>query len=153
MAIVNRDKDVSEQKEVISWAHNKGSSLGPINTGQTLALHVMAFPGVLQSMRGAFFGVSGAPLLSLGVQRHGGVGVGGTLVAASISGMVVKEWSSLGVQGYSGLAATGSTLLLLQAGDVLLGTLSGANTAVDSLALQIVVKKTQDVVSHNGVQT
>lgn len=153
MAIVNRDKDPSEQKEVFQWSYNKGSSLGPLNVGQTLALAIMPYPGVLQSVRFAGFGVSGAPEVAIGVQRHGGAGVGGTLIAASISNMVLKEWSSFGVQGYSGLAASGSTLLLLQAGDVILGTMSVANTAANSLALQIVVKKSQDILSHNGIAT
>ena len=111
---------------------------------------MVPYPGVIQSMRAAAQGLSGAPIVNLQVLRFA---AGGTSIAASISGIVLAEVGTSGIMGFSGLAAQGSTLLQLQAGDVLQFQTGGANTAARVLLLQVVVKKTQDIVSYHGVST
>jgi hypothetical protein len=109
---------------------------------------MVPFPGVIQSFRSAAVGLSGAPSVLLQVMRGGS---GGTTIACAISAMILVEIGNTGVIGYSGLAATGSTLLNVQAGDILQFQTGVANTAARGLLLEVVVKKTQDIVSHNGV--
>lgn len=152
MGVTNRAKDASEQKDVFQWSYNRaaGSSLGPINTGATAWIAIMPYAGVIQSMRAAAAGLSGAMQIALGVQRFA---AGGTLIGAGISNLVVAEFGTSGIMGYSGLAATGSTLLLVQANDVLTITTSVANTAANALTVDVVVKKLQDIVSYHGVST
>ncbi len=79
-------------------------------------------------------------------------GGGITMIAISISNMIIQGGASFAaVASYSGLVAQGSTLLLGQRGDVLSATTAVANTACSQLLINVVVKKTQDIVSHNGV--
>lgn len=146
MGITNRSKDVSEQKDVYSWINN---TLGAttVNTGATGWIGMIPYAGVIQSMRSAAVGLSGAMAVDLFVLRGGS---GGTAIAVSISAMILREIGATGVVGYSGLAASGSTLLQVQAGDVLQFKTSVANTAAMAMLLQVVVKKTQDVVAYHG---
>jgi hypothetical protein len=73
--------------------------------------------------------------------------------AISISTMILNNPGTSGPQGFSGLAAAGSTLLNLQNGDVLGFVTSVANTATRNLILELVVQKTQDIVAYNNVST
>lgn len=149
MAIVNRDLDASQQKDVFQYVSNFVGST-TVSTGATGWIAMVPYPGVIQSMRAAAQGLSGAPIVNLQVLRFAG---GGTSIAASISGIVLAEIGTSGVMGYSGLAATGSTLLQVQAGDLLQFQTGGANTAARVMLLEVVVKKTQDIVSHNGISS
>lgn len=146
MAIVNRDKDPSDQKEVFSWSSN---SLGAttVNTGATFHVGIVPFAGVIQSFRAVAQGLSAAPLANLQILRFA---AGGTSIAAGISALVVPAFGISGVMGYSGLAASGSTLLQVFPGDILQVEMSGANTASRSLLVSVVIKKAQDIVSHFG---
>lgn len=146
MAIVNRDNDASQQKVEYNWVSN---SLGAttVNTGATGWIAMVPFPGVIQSFRGAAVGLSGAPSVVLQVMRGS---AGGTTIACTISAMILVEIGATGVLGFSGLAAAGSTLLNVQAGDILQFQTGVANTAARGLLLEVVVKKTQDIVSYNG---
>jgi hypothetical protein len=60
---------------------------------------------------------------------------------------------ALGTSGVAAasLAASGSTQLNLSAGQVIVVTTSGANTAADDLSVAVVVEKLQDIVSYYGV--
>jgi hypothetical protein len=77
-------------------------------------------------------------------------GAGATTIPVGISNLVLVNAGTSGIQGFSGLAAAGSTLLQLQAGDVLQYTTSVSNGNATSIALNAVIKKTQDIVSYNG---
>lgn len=149
MALVNRDKDASEQKDVYQYVSNFVGST-TVSTGATGWIAMMPYPGVIQSARLGAQGLSGAMQVALQVLRFAS---GGTTIAVSISNMVCFASGLSGVQGYSGLAATGSTLLNLQAGDILQFETSVANTAARVLLLEVVVKKSQDIVSYNGIST
>ena len=143
MAIVNRDVDASQQKETFTV------NLGAVATGATRFCAVMPFPGTLQSVRYAAAGVSNA--MQIAIEKITGAGSSG--VAMGISNIVAQNRSVSGVVGFSGLAAAGSTLLTLAAGDVLQIVTSVSSGNATDLALQFVVKKTQDIVSHNAVST
>jgi|GEM_PF-7020010 len=146
MAIVNRDKDPSEQKDVINWV-----SQAQVNTGATLNFALIPYPCALQSVKSAAYGLSGAMQLAFKVLRF--TSGGQTAIGLGISNMILNAFGTSGSLGYSGLVAQGSTLLNLLAGDLIHAESSVANTAALSVNLEFVVKKLQDVVSHNGVST
>lgn len=156
MAIVGRDLDISERKVAFQWsAQFGGQSLttdgGVVTaTGTTLFMFMIPFPCTLQS--GSVFaqGISGAPQISLICSRFA---AGATSFPIGISNMVLSAFGTSGVQGLSGLPAAGSTLLNLQYSDVMLLQTAGANTAIKNLILELVVKKTQDIVAYNNNST
>lgn len=157
MAIVGRDFDVSERKNSLFFTGAAGST--NIATGVTvLAVGPLAYPGTLQSISAWAAGLSGAPALTFFVARYAN---GYTGMVMSISNMILNNSGASGplgvgglaTGGYSGLAIPGSTLLNLLAGDVLSFSTSVANTATTFLALDYVIKKTQDIVSFNGVSS
>lgn len=169
MALVNRDKDASEQRDWISWS-SQGAAFGfgvagatggvdSVPVGTTLYLAgPMPYPYVVQSANAIAFGTSGAPQLSFFILRPV-VGAAATLISIGISNMVVCNGSSflgfgasaVGYLGYSGLVAVGSTLLFGQRGDIIGANTIGANTACTTLNINLVVQKVQDVVSMDGV--
>lgn len=143
MAIVNRDLDSSEKKIVVNCSYRA------VNTGQTIAAFVVPCASELESVRSVCQGLSGAPIISL----YKGAfisGAGLTLTAVGVSGIVLSALGTSGVQGQSILPASGSTSIQFNAGDALMLMSTGANTAADSLALQLVFKKLQDIVQMNG---
>lgn len=143
MAIVNRDKDASEQKDVIN------AVLGAVATGATRQVEVLPYPCTLIGLRAAATGVSNAMQIAFQVNRFI-AGTGATAIVLGISNLVLVNVGTSGPQGFSGLAAAGSTLLALQAGDVLQCVSSVSNGNATDLAIQFIVKKTQDIVSLNG---
>lgn len=165
MALLNRDKDPSEQKDVVYWSsqglsfgatYAVGSGVGTVPVGNTLMMSgPIPYAFTLQSVNAFNQGASGAPQMSFNLLRtvNGG---GQTMIAVSISSMVIPNGASFMTAfgysgtlagGYSGLAATGSTLLLGQPGDILSGTTVTANTASTNLNVVWVLKKIQDVVT------
>lgn len=156
MAIVARDLDVSEKKDVLTYTSQFGGQSLALNggnviaTGTTLFMGMVPYPCTIQS--GAVFalGISGAPQISLGLQRFA---AGATNYTIGISNMVLSAFGTSGVQGLSGLPVAGSTLLNLLQNDVIVVTTAGANTAITNLIVQLVVKKTQDIVAYQGVST
>lgn len=145
MALVNRDCDVSQQKDVLDW-----QSVGSVATGTTLFLGVVPYPCALQSLSAAAHGVSNAMQVTFNVERFI-VGAGVTVIPIGVSNLVLQNYSVSGILGFSGLAAQGSTLLNMLYGDVLTATTSGTNGNALDILLDLVLKKTQDIVSHNGV--
>lgn len=142
MAIVNRDKDVSEQKEVVT------TRIAPTVTAATYMLHVLAYPAELQAVQQAANGLSGAPFHYIDVYRFI-PGAGATTITGLHASMAVTAVGTSGVQGFS-LIAAGSTLLQLQAKDVLVLRTAVANTAATDVTVSLVVKKLQDIVSYYG---
>lgn len=145
MAIENRDLGSSQKKEVL---HYKSSA--QVSTGATQQIALLPFPCTLESVKAVALGVSGAMQLAFQARRFAG---GNTAIALGISNLILQNFGTSGALGYSGLAAAGSTLLQLQTGDVLMFETSVANSAASEVLLELVVKKTQDIVSHNGVST
>jgi hypothetical protein len=150
MGLVNRDKDASEQKDVIFYSLNGPAGATNLVTGVTRYLGVVPYPCVLQSIGVVAAGVSSAMQIAFSKTTFA---AGITTYAVSISNLVLQNFGTSGQVGYSGLAAAGSTLLSFQAGDQLMMTTSVANSACTDLMLNIVLKKVQDIVSINGVST
>ena len=169
MAIKNADKDGSEQRDWITWnstgqAFGFGTlgatgGVGSVGTGMTLYLAgPMPYPYIVQSANAMAVGTSGAPQLVFTILRPM-PSAAMTSIPISISNMVICSGqsflgfgaSAVGYMGYSGLAATGSTLLLGQRGDILMATTAVASTACNMLMINMVVKKVQDVVQMDGV--
>lgn len=147
MAIVNRDLDPSQQKEVVHFVSNSA-----VATGASLLLAgPLPYPCALQSCESAAFGVSNAMQVAFVVLRL--TSGGQTAISLGISNMVLNNYGTSGVIGYSGLAAPGSTLLSLQTNDLLVAQTSVANGNATSLSLNLVLKKLQDIVSHNGISS
>lgn len=151
MAIVNRDKDVSEQKECIFYSSASGAGASPLVTGITKIIAMVPYPCTLQSIGVGAFGVSSAMQVAFSKQYYAGGGM--TVVGIGISNLVLQNMGVSGQIGYSGLAVPGSTLLNFNMGDQLILTTSVANSACSDLLLNIVLKKVQDIVSYNGVST
>lgn len=165
MAIVNRDLDPSSQRDWITW--NSQGQYGAtfvlagnqVPTGTTLFLAgPMPYPYVVQSANAMAIGTSGAPQLAFAILRPI-PSAAMTAIAISISNMVICSGqsflgfgaSAVGFIGYSGLAATGSTLLLGQRGDILVAATAGANTACTNLMINMVVQRVQDTLTMDGV--
>jgi len=141
MAIVNRDLDASQQKIVVEH------QLGAVATGVTRFFFIAPFPCTLEQVRVAAAGVSNA--MQLAFEKITGAGSSGLPIG--ISNIVLQNRSVSGIVGFSGLAAVGSTLLNLNYGDVLQVVSSVSNGNATDLIVHAVLKKTQDIVSHDGV--
>lgn len=144
MALVNRDKDASEQR--YNFAQVQSAVVGVSSL-----IHLFAAPcaGQLVSVASNAFGLSGSPILGVQIQRFV-VGVGFTTIALNGSSLLtVAAMSTSGMQKHA-VPVSGSTLaLLLQGDDVQLVT-SGANTAAN-YTLNAVFQVLQDVKSDYGV--
>ena len=141
MAITNRSCDASQQKDEIQV------NLAAVATGATRFLFIAPFPCKLESARTSAAGVSNA--MQVALEKITGAGSSG--IPMGISNIILQNRSTSGVIGYSGLAAQSSTLLLLNAGDVIQAVTSVANGNATELLVQLVIKKTQDIVSYNGI--
>lgn len=144
MAIVNRDMDATEQRDVYN------DIIQAIPVGTTYTAVVLPYPCTLQSIRTSTHGVSNAMQVAWNKLVYVS-GSGLTLIPIGISNLILVNHASIGVQGSSYLAAQGSTLLSFQAGDCLALTTSVANGNALNICVQAVFKKTQDIVSMNGV--
>lgn len=145
MAITNRDNDASQQKETATV------QLGFMGTTTTRSIWISPYPCTLQSVRSCALGCSGAMALTFEKLQAGVAGTSG--IPMSISNMILQNRGTSGTVGYSGLATPGATGLMLATGDVITITSSVSNTAAADLTLEFVLKKTQDIVSHNSVST
>lgn len=141
MAIVNRDLDASQQKETFNVV------LKTVINNATLSVAVFPYPCTIDSIRTVCNGISGAPTALFFRSPAAGI----TLEAIGTTGLV----PSLGVSGVissqSFLVGAGSTLLSFPANGVLT-MISGGGTgaAADAVLVQVVVKKVQEIVAHNG---
>ncbi len=143
MAIVNRTKDASEQRD----AYN--SSWGAVATGVTLHAALIPFNSTLEGVRIAVAGVSGAPTYALRVLRFI-VGTGVTTIAGGATTLTPSTVGTSGVASMS-LASSGSTLLNLLAGDLITITSGATDAAVTQLSTSIVIKGVQDIKTWYGI--
>ncbi len=86
MAILNRDLDPSEQKELFRYA---GST--QITTGNTQWIGIIPYPCTVQSARSVAVGLSLVPIVQLQVQRFA---PGNTVINLGISGMVLNAFGT-----------------------------------------------------------
>lgn len=140
MAIVNRDLDSSQQ------VVNFNAVVTNTSVGGSYALAVMPSPGQLVAAGVASKGLSGAPNLSLWIERFV-VGTGYTAIAIGAS-LVAQNFGTSGGQTFNvGAGVTWS----LQAGDVISVATAGANTAAIAHTITLSVKALQDIKSQFGV--
>jgi hypothetical protein len=146
MAITNRDLDVSEQRQVLQAQVNS-----TIATGVSLMLWQVTTPCAAQAGAFAALGLSGSPQYMLNVLRW--TSAGSTIIPLGISNITVS--AAVGVsgaaQGWSGIRAAGSSLLVLQVGDAIMLSSAGTNAAAEKLAVALVVQKTSDIASQLGL--
>jgi len=151
MAIVNRDKDASEQRDVVQVSLDRtasGISAGIMNpvvgTASTFVLLTATRP--TQLVCGAFsaYGLSSTPNYQVWVQRFAG-GITATQVGPSVA---PTAFGTSGSIAWSALAAAAS--YPLQAGDQLLLTSTGSNTASALLQVTLVTKALQDIKTDFG---
>ena len=143
MAITNRAKDVSEQRDVLQ------SSFQLTVTGATLFAAVIPYPATLDGVRVAAAGISGTPTYDLRVLRFI-AGAGVTTIAGGATTLTGVAVGTSGIQSMV-LASSGSTLLNLLAGDMITLTSGGANSAVTGLNVSVVVKALQDIKTSFGI--
>jgi hypothetical protein len=148
MAICNRDNGLSQQRESRSFISNAA-----VATGVTLVVATIPYACTLEGIWGGILGLSGAPAYAFNVLRF--TAGGATVMALGVSTFIpgAALGVSKGLEGWSGIRAAGSSLLLLQAGDVVCVTSSVANTSAEKLIVDLIVKKTADLVSHYGLAT
>lgn len=144
MAIVNRDYDASEQLNVLAS--------GPIATASGLSYNAVQvpFPGTLRGLALTAQSISGAPSITVDLIRWTGAGVT-TIINVGGSLAVVPAGISASYQ-LAPIAAGGSTMLNLQAGDVLVvHQATAANVGAAGVILSAVVKATQDIKACFGL--
>lgn len=144
MALVNRDKDSSEQRINLQATYS-----GVLATGVTLSVGMVPWPCTLDAVRVSAFGLSGTPTVDLRIQRFI-TGTGFTSIAGGMTSLTVPALGTSGI-GVGVLASSGNSLLNLQAGDVVSLVTGGSNSATTGLAASLVLKATQDIKSHFGV--
>jgi len=144
MAIQNRTLDPAEQRKVYEVA------AGAVATGVTGIVAYVPYPCLLDAGSIAAFGLSGSPNYSLVVNRFI-VGAGVTAITVAVGTSNVP--SAFGTSGafQMVLPASGSTLLQLQANDVLMYQSGVANTAVTGLSIGVVLRPIQDIKLQFGV--
>lgn len=143
MAINNRSLDASLQQEVIQL------DFGLVATGTALPIGVVPYPSALKAIRVAAFGLSGAPTYAFSVERFI-AGAGATTITGGATTLTSQAYGTSGIQSMV-LAAEGSTVLNLMAGDVLTITSGGANTAALRLSVAAVIQNTQELRSNFGL--
>lgn len=136
MALVNRDKDSSEQKDVQPM--NIQNSV----TGEVGLVWHVPYPVVLSAAKAVVIGLSGAPTAALGIQRFI-AGSGNTTIGIA-SALTLVAQSTSGPQSFS----LSSTSLALQAGDVVQITHGASNAAAKQIMVSLVCQASQDVKSY-----
>lgn len=149
MANINRSMDGSSQ---VQTSTVNVSTAVAASAGISYNVFQAPWPCTLRGVFVAASGLSGAVSQSVDILRFNGVG-GTTLIPSVGSTMTVLAYgTSFAYQGFS-MAAPGSTLLNLQAGDVvqLVQQFSGGNVAVRDEAVTVVVQPIQDILTQFGV--
>lgn len=138
MGLINRDKDVSEQRETTTMF------CGPVANGLTLPLAIVPYSCELQAIRSAAIGLSGAPTAAFVIGREI-VGSGYTNISGGATTLTHVAVGTSGIQSWV-LAASGNSLVQLQAGDVLtVVSGGGAGAAVGQLNVTFVCKALTDI--------
>lgn len=136
MGIINRTKDVTEQKEVVSVL------IDDTITGRVYPVYKAPRAQTLVDVRNDCLGLSGAPTMSLFLNRFV-VGTGGQSFAVG-GALTASAFGTSGSQQYS-LPASGSSLLAMQSGDWLSVKAGGANAALTDNMIELVIQNIQDI--------
>lgn len=148
MAIVNRDLGQTEQMRGLASVLSTSVAA---SAGSSFHVAQVPYPCTLMAISVAANTVSGAPVVSCDIKRWSGAGVT-TISNVGTSLTVTAHGISTAYQSMS-MAAAGSTLLSLQAGDVIVinQNFSGGNVAVGNAVFSAVVQATQDFKQFFGL--
>lgn len=136
MGLINREKDLTEQRENFD-------NQTPV-TGLSFLIQVCQVPysAQLEKVVSSAFGLSGSPILGIQIQRFI-PGVGLTTIPVNGSSLLtVTAFSTSGVQTHA-LPPFGSSLIQVAYGDNIEIVTSGANTAAN-YAINVVLRCLQD---------
>lgn len=136
MGIINRTKDLSEQKDLVM------NAIDDTITGRIYPIYTAPRAQTLVDARNTCLGLSGAPTMSLFLNRFV-VGTGAASYAIG-GALTASAFGTSGSQQYS-LPAVGSSLLALQSGDVITVKAGGANSALTDNMLEMVVQNLADI--------
>lgn len=139
MAIVNRDCDASQQKDVYEV------SIQNTITSATYLVAVIPYQAQILTANQAAYGLSGAPNHSLWISRFI-VGSGATSINIGAS----LATAAFGTSGLQAFTCPGSVTFPLQAGDAIVLETAAANTGLNQVVVSLAVKKLQDIVSYWG---
>jgi hypothetical protein len=139
MSIINRDLNRSEKRR------DEPSVFGALATGVTQILDVLPYNAILEGFNTAAFGISGSPVWSLSAFRFVSGGLTTVNIGATISPVAIGTSGNLGAS----IIPPGVSLL---AGDVILLTTGGANSAVTTSVVSLYLRALDDIrVFQNSV--
>lgn len=142
MGLINRDKSMSEQHEVIHEA------LPVLGTGITQDIFIAPSALQIKQINCSVQGISGSPTWQFKMDRFI-VGTGLTTIATFATILTMAAVGTSGVQ-QAVLATAGSTLLTMQANDVLTVVTAGSNAATSPGVVSVVVQQLQDIKTFFG---
>lgn len=148
MAVINRALDNSEQEWEFS-AQYAALGTGASNAAVTLPIAMIPFPSTIVAARAAATGASGSPTIALSIKRFI-VGSGTTAYLGGFTTLALQNVGTSGILSVT-IATAGSTALGLLAGDVIVGSFAGQDSAVTRLAVSIVIDATQSIRTHFGL--
>lgn len=145
MAIVNRDLDASQQKEAFAAVL---STAVAASAGISYNAVQVPYPCTLKAVSIAAGSISGAPQIAIDVKRWTSGGV--TTIPYVSSTLAVLAYGASAA--YQTVTLNGSTLVNLQAGDVIVVNqlFSGGNVAVGGAVVTAVVQAVQDIKQFFG---
>ncbi len=148
MAIVNRDLDVSEQ--IVDFSNVISTSVGASAASNFFVLQ-MPWPATLKGVAVAAASISGAPQVSVSITRW--TAGGATVIPYAGSTLAVLAYGASAAYQMIPMATAGSTLLNLQAGDVvtLKQEFSGGNVAIANAVVTVCVQALQDIKKHFNI--
>lgn len=136
MGLINREKDLTEQRELY------GDQTGVIGISLLIQLGTIPYSGVIEKVVSAAYGLSGSPIMGLQIQRFI-VGSGNTTIPLNGSSLLtILAYSTSGLQTHV-LPAVSSTLVQVISGDQVQAVTSVANTAA-TYNISMVVRCLQD---------
>lgn len=145
MGIVNRTKDLSEQRVPFQ----KRLIATDLVNGATTVVCIAPFACTLDGGQISLFGLSGAVNFAVAVTRNGAAGA--TFVACVGTSNPALAYGTSGAWQLV-LPASGSTLLNIGAGDLIHVNQSGGSSAAAVTAdIAIVLKPIQDIKTTHGV--
>lgn len=143
MAIENRDLGNAQQCTSYQVLVGQGAS-SLIGTGTTAAICVVPFPAQLATANMVGFGLSGSPTAQFDVTRYNSAGV--TTITGIVTALTVQGATISQANGFT--VSSGASLVPLQTNDILHFRTGGANTAMVSATVCLVLKSLQDVKTH-----
>lgn len=148
MPVINREFDFSEQ--VIEKSVLVSTAVGA-SAGNSYHVAHVAQPGVLKGVAIAAASISGTPNVSLDIKRYTASGVT-TIPDVGTTLAVLAYGASTPYQMFT-LADAGSTLLNLQAGDVVVlrQNFSGGNVAIGGAIVTTCFQALQDIKQHFSI--